>query len=135
MTQFGELCYENMHFAPVCSHYLLTCRHRLRRRPCASAAAAGTAGGRCHLVVQAENARVSPDLRQYGSKLPFFITSSHLCYLASLSLLPFVNHLFPVSQVSMAGQILFSVLAVTSQGYIIHLLTPQSCPLPSLISR
>lgn len=113
-----------MHFGPVCSQYELFDRYCLYRHPGDLAAVTGTAGGWCHLVVQAEDARVGsvffflisffPFLSFFfSSQTPFLICSSHLYYLASLSLLPFDNHLFPVSQVSMARQISFSVLAVT----------------------
>lgn len=51
-----------------------------------------------------------------GASFPFFlIWFSHLRYLSSFFLLfLFDNHLFPLSQVSMAGQISFTILAVTS---------------------
>lgn len=67
----------------------------------------------------------------------FLICFSHLRYLSCFSLLfLFDNHLFPVSQVSMAGQISFTIFAVTSQGYITQLFThkPSFPPLISSIS-
>lgn len=57
---------------------------------------------------------------QYFSTQPSIVhlVLTSMSILASLSLLPFDNHLFPVSQVSMAGQISFSVLAVTFITFI-----------------
>lgn len=65
-----------------------------------------------------------------------FESGSHICALSPVFFFfppfPFFdNHLFSVSQVSMAGQISFTILAVTSQGYITPLFTHRTF-LPSL---
>lgn len=97
---------------PLAQFCLLSHRHRLHRGPSASTALAGSAGGRRHLLVQAENARVSPNVL-FLSTVP----RSFFLFICSLLLLSpcyiFNNHLFPVSQVSVLGQISFSLLAVT----------------------
>lgn len=64
-------------FGPICSQCLLTRRYCLRRHPGASTAVTGTAGGWCHPVVQAENARVSPGFRYLKFKLSHFSSVPH----------------------------------------------------------
>lgn len=87
---------KTLRFGPICSLYLPSCRYCLYCHTSTSTAAAGTSCGWCHLVVQAENAWVSPG-SDTSDPISHFLCSSHLCYLASLSFLPFDNHLYFLS--------------------------------------